>query len=83
MASDQNRALREYRGLKIEVAHVLTEKQIESSFRQLFQAGTDITPDLLDKADGLIDQLRLESPLRHRLSEELEELRELAVARKS
>jgi hypothetical protein len=61
---------------------VLTEQQIQSSFRSLFQAGTDITPDLLDKADGLIEQLRLESPLRHRLSEELEELREMVVAKK-
>ncbi|MCA9215061.1 MAG: hypothetical protein KDB27_18460 [Planctomycetales bacterium] len=59
---------------------MLTEQQIQSSFRKLFQAGAEITPDLLDKADGLIDQLRLESPLRHRLSEELEEIREMVVA---
>ncbi len=66
-----------------EVSNVLTEQQIQTSFRRLFQAGADISPDLLDKADGLIDQLRLESPLRHRLSEELEEIREMVVAKKN
>ena len=61
---------------------MLTEQQIQTSFRKLFQANTELTPDLLDKADALIDQLRLESPLRHRLSEELEEIREKVVAQK-
>ena len=61
---------------------MLTEQQIQTSFRKLFQAGAELSPDLLDKADALIDQLRLESPLRHRLSEELEEIREMVVAKK-
>ena len=62
---------------------MLTEQQIQSSFRKLFQAGEEMTPELLEKADALIDQLRLESPLRHRLSEELEEIREMVVAKES
>jgi hypothetical protein len=36
------------------------------------------TEDDLDRAEELLDELRPESPLRHRLSVELDELRSLA-----
>ena len=59
---------------------MLTESQVEKSFRKLFTGG-EVTPDLIDKAEELIDRhVRLESPLRHRLSEEIEELRSLCGA---
>lgn len=61
---------------------MLTEEQVQRSFRKLFQA-TEVSEDSIEKADALIDQLRLESPLRHRLSEELDELRKLRVANNS
>lgn len=63
------------RGLK-----VLTEQQIQQSFRKLFQGG-EVTSETVDKAEELIDQLRLESPLRHRLSTELEEVRNMCAAK--
>lgn len=34
---------------------------------------------MLEKAEALLDELRPESPLRHRLGEELEELRKRKV----
>jgi hypothetical protein len=58
---------------------VLTEEQVQRSFRKLFM-GTDISADSIEKAEALIDRLRLESPLRHRLAEELEELRQICLA---
>jgi hypothetical protein len=53
---------------------LLTESEVHRSFRKLFK-GAEITSELLDKAEDLLDELRPESPLRHRLDEELEELR--------
>ncbi len=53
---------------------MLTESEVHRSFRKLFK-GAEITTDLLDKAEELLDELRAESPLRHRLDEELVELR--------
>ena len=38
-------------------------------------SGSDIEPSTFDRAEQLLDELRPESPLRHRLSLELEELR--------
>ncbi len=61
---------------------MLTEEQVQRSFRSLFRS-TGVTEEAIGKAEGLIDQLRLESPLRHRLSEELDELRKLCVASES
>jgi hypothetical protein len=55
---------------------VLTESEVHRSFRRLFQAG-EVSPEKIDRAESLIEQLRLESPLRHRLAEELEELKQL------
>ena len=61
---------------------MLTEEQVQRSFRSLFRT-TEVSSDSIEKAEALIDQLRLESPLRHRLSEELEELRKICVANNS
>ena len=59
---------------------LLTESEVQKSFRKLFSS-TEVTPELLEKAENLIDQLRLESPLRHRLSEELDEIKKLTPAK--
>jgi len=53
---------------------LLTEQQIDRSWRRLFRGG-DFTGETFEKAEALLDQLRPESPLRHRLGLELEELR--------
>ena len=54
---------------------MLTEAQVDRSFRKLVNV-PDINVELLDKAEQLLDELRAESPLRHRLGAELDELRE-------
>jgi len=59
---------------------LLTEDQVHRSFRNLFN-NTDISNDSFDKAENLLEELRPESPLRHRLAGELEELRELSAAK--
>ena len=59
---------------------MLTESQVQRSFRGLFTNG-NITEDALTKGEELLDELRPESPLRHRLSDELEELRKISVAK--
>ena len=55
---------------------MLTEAEVERSYRKLFK-NQQISVDLLDRAEELLDELRPESPLRHRLTGELEELRQL------
>lgn len=60
---------------------MLTEAEVERSVRKLLKTPDGITPDTLDKAEELLDELRPESPLRHRLSLELDELRELCVSK--
>jgi hypothetical protein len=58
---------------------LLTEAQVERSFRKLLNdEGLDV--GTFEKADDLLDDLRPESPLRHRLGAELDELRELHTA---
>lgn len=59
---------------------LLTESEVQKNFRRLFTS-SDITSEALEKAGKLIDQLRLESPLRHRLSEELDEIKKLVPAK--
>ncbi len=56
---------------------MLTESDVQRSFRKLFASG-DIMSGAIEKAEALLDDLRPESPLRHRLSAELDELRQLA-----
>lgn len=55
---------------------MLTEATVERSFRTLMNSGKR-SDDVFEKAEELLDELRPESPLRHRLWVELEELREL------
>lgn len=61
-----------------EVTVLLTEATVEEMFRKLF-TGPDRGDDVFEQAEDLLDQeLRPESPLRHRLGQELEEMRALA-----
>ena len=65
--------------LVIEERVLLTESTVESMFRALIN-DPEKDEETLDKAEELLeDELRPESPLRHRLSVELEELRTLAA----
>lgn len=61
---------------------MLTESEVERSFRKLFKA-KEIAPDSFEKAEALLDQLRPESPLRFRLDSELTRLRELCLSENS
>ena len=58
---------------------MLTEQEVSRSWQKLFKGG--VNDDALAKGEALLDELRPESPLRHRLSIELDELRELAAAK--
>lgn len=58
---------------------MLTEAEVQRSFNRLLKGG--VTPEVLDKAEALLDELRAESPLRHRLSLELDELRKMHAAK--
>jgi len=60
-------------------ASLLTESEVQRSFRQLFNS-RNVPVENFDKAEALLEELRAESPLRHRLSNELEELRKLHTA---
>ena len=55
---------------------LLTEQEVSKSWRQLFSR-PPITEESFVKAETLIDELRPESPLRHRLETELRELRKM------
>lgn len=55
---------------------MLTEQQIARSWRKLFGGG-EFTDQTFAKAEALLDELRPESPLRHRLGAELTEIRKL------
>lgn len=55
---------------------LLTEQEVARSWRKLFKSG-DWDSDVFDKAEVLLEELRPESPLRHRLGSELAELRKL------
>jgi len=57
----------------------MTEEQVERSFRKLVNQ-SDLQSDILDRAEALLDELRPESPLRHRLAAELDELRKLSIS---
>ena len=63
---------------------MLPFRELEALFglfgRRLFSS-SDFTEGDIEKAQELLDGLRPESPLRHRLSGELDELRKLAVAK--
>lgn len=59
---------------------MLTEKEVAASWRTLFSK-REMNDEIVDKAQGLIDNLRPESPLRHRLDAELDELIKAAEQR--
>lgn len=59
---------------------LLTEATVEKSFRNLF--ATPVRDEAsFEKAEELLEELRPESPLRHRLSQELDELRDMAESK--
>lgn len=55
---------------------MLTESEVSRSWSKIFRSG-DIGLSSFERAEQLLDGLRPESPLRHRLTLELEELRKL------
>lgn len=58
---------------------MLTEATVERMFREII-ASNENTEEKFDQAEELLEaELRDESPLRHRLSVELDELRSLAA----
>jgi hypothetical protein len=60
--------------------YLLTENEVQRSFRNLFKS-KEFGEETFEKAEALLEQLRAESPLRHRLSVELEEIRKLQTAK--
>lgn len=60
---------------------MLTEASVERMFREMVNDPAR-NEETFDKAEALLeDELRAESPLRHRLTVELDELRKLAEAK--
>jgi hypothetical protein len=54
---------------------LLTEQEITRNWRSLFR-NTKLSEEIFAHAERLLDELRPESPLRHRLESELNEMRE-------
>ena len=61
---------------------MLTEQEVARSWSQVFK-GSKFESDAFDRAEQLLDELRPESPLRHRLMLELDELRKIQLTRQS
>jgi hypothetical protein len=61
---------------------LLTEQEVARSWSQIFKKD-NIELASFDRAEQLLDELRPESPLRHRLTTELEELRNIHAQRVS
>ncbi len=57
---------------------MLTEQEVSKTWRSMFR-GVEVNEESLAKAEALLEELRPESPLRHRLSTELDELRKLST----
>lgn len=57
---------------------MLNERDVTTMWRNLFR-GKEVTSQSLDEAEELLDDLSPESPLRVRLSTELEELRKMSA----
>jgi len=60
---------------------MLTEQEVSRIWGKLFKG--EVTGESFGKAESLLDELRPESPLRHRLSTELEERREQSFQSKA
>ena len=61
---------------------MLSEQEVSHSWSLVFK-GKKFESDAFDRAEQLLEELRPESPLRHRLTHELEELRTIHLARES
>lgn len=59
---------------------MLTESEVSRSWNRLFK-DCNYADEAFVQAEALLDELRPESPLRHRLSNELVELKKLHAAR--
>ncbi len=58
------------------MTNLLTEHEVAKAWRQLFRT-KEVKKETFRKAEELLENLRPESPLRHRLENELKELRKL------
>ena len=54
---------------------MLTEQEVGRSWNRLFAGGVEVTSETFEKAEALLEELRSESPLYHRLAGELEEIK--------
>ena len=61
---------------------MLTEQEVTRNFSQIFK-GSNFDSATFDRAELLLEELRPESPLRHRLTLELEELRNRSLSKQS
>lgn len=61
---------------------LLTEQEVSRSWSLVFK-GSKFEADAFDRAEQLLEELRPESPLRHRLTHELEELRSIHLKRQT
>lgn len=61
---------------------MLTEQEVSRSWSQLFK-GRNFEVATFDRAEQLLEELRSESPLRHRLTLELDELRSMHLTKQS
>ena len=59
---------------------MLTEQEVARSWNQVFTT-SELEPATFDRAELLLEELRPESPLRLRLTHELEELRGMHTGR--
>ena len=59
---------------------LLTESEVQRSFRNLFKS-KEFGEETFEKAEALLEELRAESPLRHRLWVELQDIRKLQTAK--
>lgn len=59
---------------------MLTENEVARAWRQLFHRDVKLSEESFQRAELLLDELRPESPLRHRLQGELDELRQMNTA---
>jgi hypothetical protein len=63
-------------------ANLLTEQEVTRNWSQMFK-GSSFDSVTFDRAELLLEELRPESPLRHRLTLELEELRTRSLSKQS
>ena len=56
---------------------MLTEQEVGRSWNRLFAGGVEVTSETFEKAEALLEELRSESPLYHRLAGELDEIKRI------